>query len=57
MASVETSNLPAELVAMQVEVEEYARGYGLDFFPTIFEYIDADQLNAMIQTFIDQRLS
>src|SRR6187549_3695650 len=47
MASVETSNLPPELVAMQVEIEEYARGHGLDFFPTIFEYIDADQLNAI----------
>ncbi len=28
-------------------MEAYARGYGLDFFPTIFEYIDADQLNAI----------
>src|SRR6201991_4534007 len=47
MASVETSNLPPELVAMQREIEEYARGHNLDFFPTIFEYIDADQLNAI----------
>ena len=47
MATVETSNLPPELVAMQREMEEYARGHGLDFFPTIFEYIDADQLNAI----------
>jgi spore cortex formation protein SpoVR/YcgB (stage V sporulation) len=24
-----------------------ARDYGLDFFPTIFEVVDADQLNAI----------
>jgi stage V sporulation protein R len=47
MASVETSDLPPVLAEMQVEIEEYARGHGLDFFPTIFEYIDADQLNAI----------
>ena len=47
MATVETSNLPPQLVAIQREMEEYARGHGLDFFPTIFEYIDADQLNAI----------
>src|ERR1700752_3143928 len=47
MATVETSNLPPQLMAMQRQVEEYARGHGLDFFPTIFEYIDADQLNAI----------
>ena len=47
MASAETSNLPPELVAIQREMEGYARGYGLDFYPTIFEYIDADQLNAI----------
>jgi len=39
--------LPPKLVAIQREMEEYARGYGLDFYPTIFEYIDADQLNAI----------
>jgi stage V sporulation protein R len=47
MSTVETSNLPPQLAAMQREIEEYARGHGLDFFPTIFEYIDADQLNAI----------
>jgi hypothetical protein len=47
MASVESSDLPPVLAEMQVEIEEYARGHGLDFFPTIFEYIDADQLNAI----------
>jgi len=28
-------------------MEEYARSYGLDFFPTIFEVVDYDQLNAI----------
>ncbi len=32
---------------MQVEIEAHARRYGLDFYPTIFELIDADQLNAI----------
>jgi stage V sporulation protein R len=39
--------LPAKLSAMQVEIEEYARKYGLDFYRTIFELVDADQLNAI----------
>src|ERR1700759_3402524 len=47
MATVETSSLPPQLAAIQGEMENYARGHGLDFFPTIFEYIDADQLNAI----------
>src|SRR5687768_2359028 len=41
------SNLTPELAAMQVEIEAHARRYGLDFYPTIFELIDADQLNAI----------
>ncbi len=45
MSTVELSNLPPHLVEIQREMEGYARGHGLDFFPTIFEYIDADQLN------------
>jgi len=47
MAVEQLGNLTPELAAVQVEVEEYARGHGLDFFPTIFELIDADQLNAI----------
>ena len=39
--------LPADLVDIQRQMEGYARGYGLDFYPTIFEVIDADQLNAI----------
>lgn len=44
------SNLPMltpELAAIQAEMEEHARNYGLDFYPTLFELIDADQLNAV----------
>jgi stage V sporulation protein R len=37
--------LPADLAAIQVEMEGYARGHGLDFFPTVFELVDSDQLN------------
>jgi len=47
MANSSLGNLPPELAEMQVEIEEYARGHNLDFFPTIFELIDADQLNAI----------
>ncbi|HEY4232697.1 MAG TPA: SpoVR family protein, partial [Lacipirellulaceae bacterium] len=47
MPSLPTTNLPPELVAMQGEIEGYARTYGLDFYSTIFEYIDADDLNAI----------
>ncbi len=31
--------------ALKEEIEGYARGYGLDFYETIFEVIDADDLN------------
>jgi len=47
MALDDLGNLTPELAAVQAEVEQYARGHGLDFFPTIFELIDADQLNAI----------
>ena len=39
--------LPPELVAVQKKMEGHARDYGLDFFTTIFEMVDADQLNAV----------
>ena len=42
-----TGNLTPELASMQVEIEAHARRYGLDFYPTIFELIDADELNAI----------
>ena len=39
------TNLPPDLRTLKEEIEGYARGYGLDFFETIFEVIDADDLN------------
>src|ERR671934_221019 len=39
------TNLPPHLQALKEEIEGYARGYGLDFYETIFEVIDADDLN------------
>ncbi len=39
------TNLPPHLRSLQEEIEGYAREYGLDFFRTIFEVIDADDLN------------
>jgi stage V sporulation protein R len=35
-----------ELLAdLQTEIEGYARGYGLDFFPVIFEVLDWEEIN------------
>jgi len=42
----DSSELTPELKRLRDEIEGYARGYGLDFFDTIFEMIDADQMNA-----------
>jgi len=39
------TNLPPDLKALKEEIEGYARAYGLDFYETIFEVIDADDLN------------
>ncbi|HEY5311028.1 MAG TPA: SpoVR family protein, partial [Pirellulales bacterium] len=39
--------LPPELVAIQAQMEGHARRYGLDFYPTVFEIVDYDQLNAI----------
>jgi stage V sporulation protein R len=39
------TNLPPHLRHLKEEIEGYARGYGLDFFETIFEVVDADDLN------------
>ena len=47
MATSQLRPLPKELADVQVEMEEHARRYGLDFFPTIFEVVDVDQLNAI----------
>jgi SpoVR like protein len=37
--------LPRALADLQVEIEEHARGHGLDFYPTIFELVDCEQMN------------
>jgi stage V sporulation protein R len=39
------TNLPPHLRVLKDEIEAYARGFGLDFFETIFEVVDADDLN------------
>jgi stage V sporulation protein R len=39
--------LPSELVEVQKQMEHWALHYGLDFFPTIFELVDAHELNAI----------
>jgi stage V sporulation protein R len=39
------TRLPYDLRQLQIEIEGYARSYGLDFYETIFEVLDADDLN------------
>jgi stage V sporulation protein R len=39
------TRLPASLRRWKEEIEGYAREYGLDFYETIFELIDAEDLN------------
>ncbi len=38
-------NLPADLRDLQVEIEGHAAAYGLDFYETIFEVLDYDELS------------
>jgi stage V sporulation protein R len=39
------TNLPPDLRKLKEEIEAHARAYGLDFYETIFEVVDADDLN------------
>jgi stage V sporulation protein R len=39
------TQLPADLRKLKHEIEGYARGFGLDFYETIFEVLDAEDLN------------
>src|SRR3984893_2155724 len=39
------TNLPPDLRRLKEEIEGFARNYGLDFYETIFEVIDPDDLN------------
>lgn len=41
------TSLPPELVQARDEIVEYARSYGLDFFDTIFEMVDYDEINSL----------
>src|SRR5271157_3086681 len=47
MSTVNTHNLPADLRAIQLETEDHARAYGLDFYDTIFEVLDYDEISAL----------
>ena len=38
-------DLTAELRALQAETEEHARSFGLDFYSTVFEVLDYDELS------------
>lgn len=42
-----STSLPPELAAANDQIRETARSYGLDFFETIFEVLDYDQINAI----------
>jgi stage V sporulation protein R len=44
---IETTDLTPELARVRDEIIGYARGYGLDFFETIFEMVDYDQINSL----------
>src|SRR6266853_5330137 len=39
------TRLPPELRSLKLEIEAHAREFGLDFYETIFEVVDADDLN------------
>ena len=39
------TRLPPDLAALKVEIEAHARKFGLDFYETIFEVVEADDLN------------
>jgi stage V sporulation protein R len=38
-------SLPLELFKIKEEIEGYAKGYGLDMFPTVYEVLEFEQLN------------
>ncbi len=48
MSSISTHRpLPAEIAEIQKEMEKHAKGYGLDFFKTIFEMVDYEEMSMM----------
>ncbi|MCM2279237.1 MAG: SpoVR family protein [Oligoflexia bacterium] len=42
-----SSELPPELARYRDEIRRHAEDYGLDFFETIFEMVDYDQINSL----------
>jgi stage V sporulation protein R len=47
MTQIAARVLPPEIRAAQDEMEERARKYGLDFFPTIFEVVDYEEMSML----------
>ena len=45
MASHTLAPFPPELLAAKKQIREQARAYGLDFYPTVFEMCDYEQMN------------
>jgi stage V sporulation protein R len=45
MAKPYNTNLPPDLRALKEEIEQHARSYGLDFYETVFEVVEAEDLN------------
>jgi stage V sporulation protein R len=45
MSPAYDTSLPSHLRSLKEEIEGYAREYGLDFYETIFEVVDAEDLN------------
>ncbi len=43
--AINDHNLPADLRELQLEIEAHALGFGLDFYDTIFEVLDYDELS------------
>ena len=41
------SDLPLELALVRDQIRGYAEGFGLDFFDTIFEMVDYEQINSL----------
>ena len=39
--------LPTDIRTVQDELEEIARGYGLDFYETIFEVVDYEEMSML----------
>ena len=47
MTQLAARPLPAEIRAAQDDIEARARSYGLDFFPTIFEVVDYEEMSML----------